>query len=60
MDGATLRRLRLRLKLTQVQLADRLGVSPNTIARWERDEVGISPAMEKLIRLLASMGRGPR
>jgi transcriptional regulator with XRE-family HTH domain len=30
---------RQRLGLTQVQLAERFGVSANTIARWERGEV---------------------
>jgi len=31
---------RARLKLTQKQLAERIGVAPNTVARWEQ---GVNP-----------------
>lgn len=42
MTGAELRKRRERLELTQAQLGNMLGgVSGNTIARWERDEVKI-------------------
>jgi transcriptional regulator with XRE-family HTH domain len=45
-------RLRTRLNLTQVELAARLGVAPNTIALWERDHYTpqklIQPAIERL------------
>jgi transcriptional regulator with XRE-family HTH domain len=34
-----LRARRLALGLTQVQLAEKLGLPPNTVARWERQEV---------------------
>jgi transcriptional regulator with XRE-family HTH domain len=34
-----LRASREKLKLTQAQLAERLGVPSNTIARWERGEL---------------------
>lgn len=33
-----MREARLRACLTQRQLAERLGVAPNTVARWERGE----------------------
>ncbi len=36
LSGDELRALRRRVGLTQAALADRLGVSPNTVARWER------------------------
>ena len=35
---------------TQVQLAKALDVAPNTVARWERDEVSISKPMTLLIK----------
>jgi len=38
MQGEELRRLRKRMKLTQRQLGQRLGVTDNTVARWERNE----------------------
>ncbi|MBI3977409.1 MAG: helix-turn-helix domain-containing protein [Chloroflexi bacterium] len=46
MTGAKLRQRRLALGLSQEKLAQLLGVSANTIARWERGELGIRhPAM---------------
>jgi transcriptional regulator with XRE-family HTH domain len=51
--GDELRRLRQRLRLTQAELAERVGVSANTVARWERDEVTIRPPMAKLIEIVA-------
>ncbi len=39
--------------LTQVQLAKKLGVTGNTVARWERDEMGMSKPVETLIHILA-------
>jgi transcriptional regulator with XRE-family HTH domain len=38
MKGAKLRERRLALGLSQQGLADKLEVSRNTVARWERDE----------------------
>lgn len=38
MDGKELREAREALQLTQKQLAEKLAVTPNTVARWERDE----------------------
>ena len=54
MTGAQLRRRRSQLGLTQVQLADRLGVTSNTVARWERGELLMRKPMVKLITLLSS------
>ena len=53
MTGSELRAIRERLGLTQVEMAERLGVAANTVARWERDEKPIRPPVEKLIRLTA-------
>ncbi len=60
MDGIELRQIRGRLRLTQAELAERLGVAPNTIARWERDELGIREPVVRLIRLVAQMSRSSR
>lgn len=45
MNGIEIRALRTRLGLTQKELAERVGVRSNTVARWERGELGVSPAM---------------
>lgn len=43
MSGKELRKRRKDLGLTQEQLAERLEVTANTVARWERDEMKIPP-----------------
>jgi DNA-binding transcriptional regulator YiaG len=53
MTGAELRRIRTRLGLTQAALAERLGVTGNTVARWERDEVRITEPAGRLIAFVA-------
>ncbi|PYM31933.1 MAG: hypothetical protein DME17_21620 [Candidatus Rokuibacteriota bacterium] len=50
-DGFQLRRLRTRAGLTQAALAATLGVAPNTVARWERNERTITEPMTRLIRV---------
>jgi transcriptional regulator with XRE-family HTH domain len=52
MRGATLRQARRRLGWSQERLAKEIGVRRNTVARWERDELGMRPTTERLIRLL--------
>jgi len=39
LNGRQLRNRRARLGLSQVRLGEALGVSGNTVARWERDEM---------------------
>jgi transcriptional regulator with XRE-family HTH domain len=59
MDGKTIRRFRQRRGWTQAQLAQEVGVTRNTIARWERDEMGISGAAAKLLTLLIAKPSAP-
>ncbi len=53
MTGAQIKDLRRNLGYTQAKLAVEVGVSPNTIARYERDEFKPSPPVMKLLKLLA-------
>ena len=49
MTNPELKALRTRLGLTQAELARAVGVAPNTLARWERGELGIPDwAIERL------------
>jgi transcriptional regulator with XRE-family HTH domain len=56
MKGKKLKAQRAALGLTQVQLAEILGVQPNTVARWENGVLGIPKvvvlAMETVERSL--------
>lgn len=52
MKGSELRALREANGLTGKQLAQQLGVDPNTLYRWERDKLSISARVEAHIRLL--------
>lgn len=52
--GALIRRLRRELGLTQLQLADRLGVSDKAVSKWERG-LG-SPEVSTLPRLSQVLG----
>lgn len=54
MDGNDVRALRIRLGLTQKALAHDLGVSSNTVARWERGQLGISSAMTDRLKAIAA------
>lgn len=53
MKGVELRRIRKRLRLTQVELAALVGVTPTTVARWERGERRISESIARLVKLTA-------
>lgn len=52
MKGRDLRRIRNRLRLTQVGLAAALGMTGNSIARMERDETPIMRPTELALRYL--------
>jgi predicted ATPase/DNA-binding CsgD family transcriptional regulator len=56
LGSVELRTRRRALGLTQSELADRLGVSPNTVARWERGEQNIGNAT-RVARTLARLER---
>ena len=49
--------LRQRVGLTQKQLAGAVGVKPNTVARWERGELGVSAPMRDRIERVADSHR---
>ena len=55
MTGREVRRVRKRLGLTQRAFAIRVGVNPNTVARWERGEVTVGSTAAILIRLLGQL-----
>jgi putative transcriptional regulator len=52
MTGVQIKELRKSLGYTQARLAEEVGLTPNTIARYERDELKPSPPVLKLLRLL--------
>jgi len=54
MTGDEVRRLRERLGVTQARLGEMLGVARNSVARWERGEMGIRPSAAKLLQLLST------
>lgn len=57
MTGSEVRRYRRTLGLKQTELADKLGVHPITVSRWERDVVGIPEPTARLLVLLVQMER---
>ena len=52
MTGKALRAARSRLKLTQEELAKRLGVRKNTVWRWENEQRHIPETVVKLLEFL--------
>jgi transcriptional regulator with XRE-family HTH domain len=52
MTGPALRQQRMKLCMTQKELADAIGVASNTVARYERDESGIPEPVAPLVMLL--------
>ena len=53
--GALIRRLRQEQNMTQRQLAERLGLSPKTVSKWERafgcPDVSLLPALSGLLQV---------
>jgi putative transcriptional regulator len=56
MTGGQIKEMRKSLGYTQAKLAEEVGVTPNTIARYERDELRPSPPVLKLLKLLEIVG----
>ena len=56
MKASELRVLRKQSRLTQAALAERLGVTANTVARWEQQARSISEPMARLIRTVLKRG----
>ena len=54
MTGKDIRAIRRKLDWTQVALAEALGVTSNTVARWERDEMAISEPAARLLKKIAA------
>jgi transcriptional regulator with XRE-family HTH domain len=54
MTGEEFRRCRVTLEMTQQQFATALGIGPNTVARYERDELKIYEPVARLAALLAA------
>jgi DNA-binding transcriptional regulator YiaG len=53
MTGAEIRVLREKLSWTQMALAEAIGVTSNTVARWERGEMAISEPAARLLQKIA-------
>jgi transcriptional regulator with XRE-family HTH domain len=57
MTGNQLRAIRKDLKLTQAQMAHKIGIAPNSVARLERDERRISEPLARLVTMIAAQKR---
>lgn len=53
MTGKEVRAIRLRLGLTQTELAEKVGVARNTVTRWELGLMGVRESAARLIQFLA-------
>lgn len=61
MNGKQVSKIREQLKWTQAQLGDAVGVTGNTIARWERDEMAVNePAARLILRIQAEQKAKPK
>ena len=54
MSGVEIRALREKLGWTQMALAEAVGVTSNTVARWERGEMAISEPAARLLQKIAA------
>lgn len=57
MNGKNLKAKRNELDFTQEQLATELGVTANTVARWERDEMKIPPFLHLALKTIETETR---
>jgi DNA-binding transcriptional regulator YiaG len=57
MKAAAFRRLREQLNASQAGLAATMGVSANTVYRWEAGSVAIPPPVAVLLRMLVERSK---
>jgi len=57
MTGREVRALRKKLGLTQLRLAELVGVAENSVARWERGEMRVRESAARLMQRLAAEHR---
>ena len=57
---AALKRYRMQLKLTQVEMAEQIGLHPNSLARMERGEMTISEPVSRLVQFLAAASKNKK
>jgi transcriptional regulator with XRE-family HTH domain len=57
MTDVEIRAFRKKLGWTQVALAEAIGVTSNTVARWERGEMAISEPAARLLQKIAAERR---
>jgi DNA-binding transcriptional regulator YiaG len=50
--------LRRDLGMTQTEFGKLVGVARNTVARWERGELGMRPTTKRLITILVEQQKG--
>ncbi len=55
--GAEIRFLRKSLGLSAADFARRMGVTVETVSRWENNAAAIGPQADRLLRLLVAQGR---
>lgn len=60
MTADELRSIRAQLGLTQAELADRIGTTRNSVARWENERVPIREPIARLVEMLARSEKGRR
>jgi len=57
MTGREFRAIRRKLAMTQAALAEEIGVTSNTVARWERGEMAIYEPAARLLKKIAEERR---
>jgi len=60
MKGEELKSIRKKLGWTQAKMAEAVGVDPNSVARWERNEVSIREPIARLIRTVTTTKKKAR
>ena len=60
MTGDEFRKVRKQMGITQVLMAEKIGVTSTAVAMWERGERKISEPIARLVRLLAGEAKRGR